>query len=258
VEISRNRGPVAPELSVMAGDIERFVGRVVLASTLALLACSSGEDTQEPEGAPSLTKSERCEKTACELEQDECYADVERCEDACIGGSIDAFAACYEVCRSIDCRACSSDSPCAVSSYDFSITGAANAEIEDACLHAVLRDNRCGESRTDPHCSRAAKLERPEVVTAYRCFATTPCGEDGEACTDTLPPSSFGTLFCRRLDALCPEFACDPSEIESSDALGRWLKTDVQTAALQCVNPNYSDTAACYRAWFGAVLGVEP
>lgn len=220
---------------------------LLLASTFA--ACSAGDDAPDAL-APSLSRTDGCAETICDLLRDECHDDIEDCNDTCLNGRIESFSACYAVCRSIDCPLCTGDSPCAEPSYEFAITGTTDASVEEACLWAARRDEHCGETLIDPDCTRAAKLERQEVAAAYRCLAKTACGADAEECFSLLPESDFGTHLCRRIAAACPDSPCTPENVAATNELGRWYEKDVLAAGLLCLAEGCSDGIACFDAWW--------
>jgi hypothetical protein len=195
-----------------------------------------------------------CTQTTCDRAREECHDDIEACENSCIGGSIESFNFCYDVCRSIDCPLCSGDSPCVESSYTFEITGQANARIESACVEAVLRDQRCGETTVDPNCSRASRLEHADAELTYDCHAATACGVSTDSCDALLPASDFGATFCGRIGR-CSSLACTPEDVETFDVLARWYRPDVLEAALECVRESCVETARCLNAWFDTLFG---
>ncbi len=98
-------------------------------------------------------------------------------------------------------------------------------------------------------CRRFAKVERPELATAYDCMSKQPCGADSAACSP--PSTTFG-------DEVCAEDRCKFCSDDARKLLnmeGGWLRSDVQRAAMDCrKEEDCDDASACLDAWFAAVV----
>jgi len=202
-----------------------------------------------------LTREDGCALTRCQAETEECRSDIERCNDTCLYGSIDAFESCYATCRSIDCPVCSgSGDVCVVPGYTFSVTRDSDPKLQSACEQAVLREARCGESMLDPHCAHFAALERAEAADVYECIANTACGEDLAGCAESLPEGDLGRQICSRIGIGCSIDPCDDEVAQELDAASRWLDDQVVEAALDCLAEPCAGRAECLAAWLGAVF----
>jgi hypothetical protein len=201
-----------------------------------------------------MTRADVCVTTSCDLDRAECEADIEKCNDTCLNGSLDALQACYGVCRGIECPACSADDDtCLEYGYEFSVTGQPDKSVEVACEVALARDIGCGEENIDPRCTHFAKLERPESVEAYRCIAESPCGTALDRCTRGLP-GTLGTEICADRGDGCTEIQCDSAAAIALNQPTAWLADDVQAMARACLREPCGRRTLCLSAWFDAVF----
>ena len=142
---------------------------------------------------------------------------------------------------------------CLSHGYVFTVTSLPNPRLQSACEKALERDVACGETTIDPHCAHFSKLEGPEALEAYKCFAHTPCGGSVDACSRYLNRSDLGTTLCAGIGVGCSDVSCDSEIAAEIDGATSWLAEDVLATAIVCLDEPCDGRGACLDAWFDAV-----
>lgn len=207
---------------------------------IALLAGCGDPDAFGADSAKPFTV--KCtEKQSCGSAHASCVSQREDLCSQCYSGcDLETCSACINACDSYTCRC----EPEVVKScsYSFKLPAHRDENLYGACRRALGRWVRCNPTMpVDRLCDISARVDRPELVTSFECYAAGPDPCSGVAPTCPVVPED--PAFA---DEVCAGVCGSQDRDWISKVAGRF-RAEVRDQARACATE--PDRAACVKAW---------
>ncbi|MAQ16911.1 MAG: hypothetical protein CMN30_19220 [Sandaracinus sp.] len=232
----------------------------LLGGFLFALGCTGAAPDGPLEPGPRMQVRHGCLRNRCEARLAAESRQCSDCTSACFaaGWSCNVSDACEYSCEAS--RPCSEleQEECIEEGFEVALPNDPSDDLEAACLRAYDHLATCFGDSPPPAstCELYALTERPELATAYDCYATSTCDQlaSGESAACDPPLSDLGDVVCGRLDDLCGG-SCDDETRQWLNEQGAWWRSDVRAVGLTCSGQATCDDAFdCIEVWLDAVV----